>query len=170
MQAASGASGGSSGSPVLNIQGQAVALNAGGSNSSQSSFYLPLHRVVRAVDKIKRGEPVARGTLQTEFLHKSYDELRRLGLGDRLEEQCRVRFPTATGLLSVVRVLRGGPACASRQSANAAGAGADAGAAAVADAAAAADIATAATSTDTTTDTNTDTNTSTDTDTDTEEN
>ena len=117
MQAASGTSGGSSGSPVLNIQGHAVALNAGGSNSSQSSFYLPLHRVVRAVEKIKKGENVSRGTLQTEFLFKSYDELRRLGMSENLEEQCRTRFPNASGLLSVIRVLRGGPASASRKDA-----------------------------------------------------
>lgn len=110
MQAASGTSGGSSGSPVLNIHGQAIALNAGGSNSSQSSFYLPLDRVVRAVDKIKRGEKVSRGTLQTEFLHTSYDELRRLGLKEEVEEECRIRNTSATGLLSVVRVLKGGPA------------------------------------------------------------
>lgn len=114
MQAASGTSGGSSGSPVLNIHGQAIALNAGGSNSSQSSFYLPLDRVVRAVEKIKRGEVVSRGTLQTEFLHNSYDELRRLGLQEEVEEECRVRNTSATGLLSVARVLKGGPASGER--------------------------------------------------------
>ncbi|PUU74243.1 hypothetical protein B9Z19DRAFT_1001150 [Tuber borchii] len=114
MQAASGTSGGSSGSPVLNINGQAVALNAGGSNSSQSSFYLPLHRVVRAVEKIKREEAVSRGTLQTEFLHHSYDELRRLGLTELMEEECRARDSSATGLLGVIRVLKGGPASPDR--------------------------------------------------------
>lgn len=102
---------------MLNIYGHAVALNAGGSNSSQSSFYLPLHRVVRAVEKIKRGEHVSRGTLQTEFLHKSYDELRRLGMTEEIEEDCRERYPAATGLLSVIRVLRGGPASAFRKDA-----------------------------------------------------
>ncbi|KAI5795392.1 hypothetical protein DFH27DRAFT_484420 [Peziza echinospora] len=114
MQAASGTSGGSSGSPVLNIFGQAVALNAGGSNSSQSSFYLPLNRVVRAVSLIKAGKPVTRGTIQAEFLHQSYDELRRLGLKEEIEVECRTRNVGATGLLTVTRVLRGGPASTDR--------------------------------------------------------
>ncbi|KAK6533304.1 hypothetical protein TWF694_002257 [Orbilia ellipsospora] len=119
FQAASGTSGGSSGSPVLNVQGEAIALNAGGSRSSQSSFYLPLDRVVRAVELIKQGKPVPRGTLQTEFFHQSYDELKRLGLSDENMMACRERNPEATGLLTIRMVLKGGPA-ASPQPTNAA--------------------------------------------------
>ncbi|PVV05330.1 hypothetical protein BB560_000160 [Smittium megazygosporum] len=110
LQAASGTSGGSSGSPVLDIYGDAVALNAGGSNKASSSYYLPLNRVVAALKHIQQGKCVPRGTIQTELEHLPYDELRRLGLTLEIEKSMRERYPRENGMLCVKNVLPKGPA------------------------------------------------------------
>lgn len=111
IQAAAAASGGSSGSPVVNVDGYAVALQAGGrSDGASTDYFLPLDRPSRALECIRRGLLIARGTIQTQWIIKPFDECRRLGLTAEHEAAIRKGFPKETGLLVAEIILPQGPA------------------------------------------------------------
>ncbi|KAK0629665.1 trypsin-like cysteine/serine peptidase domain-containing protein [Bombardia bombarda] len=109
-QASAAASGGSSGSPVVNIDGYAVALQAGGrADGASTDYFLPLDRPARALKCLQEGKPITRGDIQCQFLLKPFDECRRLGLGPEWEAQTRKTFPKETNMLVAEIILPGGP-------------------------------------------------------------
>lgn len=110
LQAASGTSGGSSGSPVIDLDGDVVALNAAANSRTASSFFLPLPRIVNALEKLKQGQEVPRGGLQTLFAHQPFRELSRLGLDADTEQQVRLSGGGSSGMLIVQQVIPGGVA------------------------------------------------------------
>ena len=111
IQAAAAASGGSSGSPVVNLDGYAVALQAGGrADGAATDYFLPLDRPLRALECIRKGVSVERGTIQTQWIIKPFDECRRLGLTPQCEAAIRQGFPKETGMLVAEIVLPEGPA------------------------------------------------------------
>lgn len=111
IQAAAAASGGSSGSPVVNIDGFAIALQAGGrADGAATDYFLPLDRPRRALECIRAGKLVDRGTIQTQWMIKAFDECRRLGLSPDWEAKVRAEFPKETGMLVAEVILPDGPA------------------------------------------------------------
>ena len=110
IQAAAAATGGSSGSPVVNIGGNAVALQAGGrSDGAATDYFLPLDRPLRALQCLQNGEPITRGTIQTQWMLKPFDECRRLGLSPDWESAVRKAAPKETSMLVAEIVLPEGP-------------------------------------------------------------
>jgi S1-C subfamily serine protease len=119
MQAALGTKRGSSGSPVIDCDGQAVGLNAAGTNGS-AAFFLPLDRVARALKILQRCKDesnigwqaahIPRGTLQMTLSHNGFHEALRLGLPREVEELVRKDLPAETGFLVIRSMVLGGPA------------------------------------------------------------
>ncbi|ASJ72413.1 Serine protease Do-like HtrB [Granulosicoccus antarcticus IMCC3135] len=108
LQAASGTSGGSSGSPVIDLDGDVVALNAAANTKTASSFFLPLARIQYALKKLQANEPIDRGGFETLFEHQPFRELRRLGLDEDTESLVRATNYGTTGMLTVEQVITGG--------------------------------------------------------------
>lgn len=111
LQASAASKGGSSGSPVVNVDGHAVALQAGGkTDASTTNYFLPLQRVSRALHHLQQSTPISRGTTQTIFALQSFDICRRLGLQPEEESTLRKILPGVHSMLVVDMILPKGPA------------------------------------------------------------
>ncbi|EGW34729.1 uncharacterized protein SPAPADRAFT_47814 [Spathaspora passalidarum NRRL Y-27907] len=110
IQAAASATGGSSGSPVVNEDGQCVALQAGGSTEASTDFFLPVYRPLRALQCIQNDKSITRGDIQVEWQLKPFNECTRLGLTAEAQAKARELFPNKIGLLVAELVLPEGPA------------------------------------------------------------
>ena len=111
IQAAAAATGGSSGSPVVNLGGNAVALQAGGRvDGAATDYFLPLDRPLRALECLRTGGSITRGTIQTQWILKPFDDCRRLGLTPNWESAVRKAAPTENSMLVAEIVLPEGPA------------------------------------------------------------
>ncbi|KAJ2500885.1 hypothetical protein GGH96_002406 [Coemansia sp. RSA 1972] len=109
LQSAAALSGGSSGSPVIDIEGRAVALQAGGRSHEATNFFFPLDRVQRALKLIQDGRPVLRGSIQTRFKYVPFEAAQKLGLPEETEAMVRQARPHGIGMLMVATLLPGGP-------------------------------------------------------------
>ncbi|KAF5006006.1 hypothetical protein FDECE_7580 [Fusarium decemcellulare] len=108
-QANASAAGGSSGSPVVNVDGHGIALQAGGRTDGSTDYFLPLDGPLRALKKLQQNEPVPRGEIQCVFQLKPFDECRRLGLKPEWETVVRQSFPKDNNMLVAQTVLPQGP-------------------------------------------------------------
>ena len=95
---------------MIDIDGKALGMVAGGKKKAASSFYLPLHKPSIALSRLQEGQKILRGTLQTVFRHCPNDEVHRLGLQSSTEETVRSSLTNETGMLVVDQVIPNGPA------------------------------------------------------------
>jgi hypothetical protein len=103
-------SGGSSGSPIIDINGHTVALNCGSYEGASVALFLPLDQPLRALKHLQKGEKVTRGTIQTMWTLRAFHECHTLGLTDDWISKIQALQPEETCMLVAKIVLPTGPA------------------------------------------------------------
>lgn len=103
-------SGGSSGSPVIDINGHAIGLNAGSYRNASIAYFLPLDQPVKCLQYIEKGELMPRGTIQTRWSLKPFHECQTLGINDDTVKTLQEKDPEEGTMLVVSSVLPEGPA------------------------------------------------------------
>lgn len=106
IQASSNTSGGSSGSPVIDVNGHAVAMVAGGYRGAAKDLYLPLDHALRALQCFESGRPILRGTIQSHWILEHPADCRARGVSDDVLQK---HGTENSGLLVAERVIENGP-------------------------------------------------------------
>jgi len=106
IQASANTSGGSSGSPVIDVNGNAVAMVAGGYGGAAKDLYLPLDHALRALQFFESGMPVLRGTIQSHWILEQPADCRARGVSDNILQK---HGTERSGLLVAERVIEKGP-------------------------------------------------------------
>jgi S1-C subfamily serine protease len=113
ISAATSSSGGSSGSPIVNSEGSAVALNCGGHRSAAGAMFLPLWRVQRALRALEGGSGVIpRGDSNVMYTLLSAAEAQHRGVPPRVLEAIAKENPSGL-VVTASYVLRSGMAAPS---------------------------------------------------------
>jgi pro-apoptotic serine protease NMA111 len=100
----------SPGSPMIDLNGNAIALKMSGtSNKDYNDDFLPLDRPLRALQYIQRGEKVPRGTIQVMWRSISFDTCRMKGLASTWLDSIQRTDPKRTTMLVTSIVLPEGP-------------------------------------------------------------
>lgn len=106
LQGSADVSGGSSGSPVINKNGEVVGMVSAGSFIESTDYYLPVAKMRYVLDCLRFGQLVQRGTLQSTWLSKTRAECDALGVTQKTLEAYGL---DKSGLLSVNQILPDGP-------------------------------------------------------------
>lgn len=109
IQASCNATGGSSGSPVIDIHGNVIGLKASGKAEASTDFFLPLARPLRTLSLLQKKRPVTRGTIQVKWSKVPYEMCARIGISDECEQAMRRAFPASFGMLVAQTILPQGP-------------------------------------------------------------
>ncbi|KAH8906441.1 trypsin-like serine protease [Coniochaeta sp. PMI_546] len=108
LQGSNDASGGSSGSPVIDIDGFAIAMIVGGSDKGATNMFLPLDKLQRALECLIEGKPITRGDIGCQFWIESLTKCEKLGLSDQWKETVQDACPWTNNMLVAKQVLPGG--------------------------------------------------------------
>ena len=110
IQASAMTSGGSSGSPVINHDGDVVAMNCGSFTNASVALFLPLEQPSKALQHTLKNEPIPRGTLQSKWNLSPFHECQTLGVTDEWITKITQQSKDETSMLVAKSVLPGGPA------------------------------------------------------------